>query len=183
MELLKLCNGIVDFAVLGDAPFNPTFLPVLGEMPLRRLSAPLYKLFGGDSSIDATHCIFSSLTHLDAFDNVVRICDHLPALPALTHLGLDQEVLWNVLQTLLAICARLEVLIVSFPFHDEQIAWEWVRAAPINDVRFVMGLYNDYADEWEAGAKGHAHFWSPADNFVARKRRGEIDAQCYWLHI
>ncbi|KAJ7446334.1 hypothetical protein FB451DRAFT_1291893 [Mycena latifolia] len=181
-DILQLCTGLVDFSAIGDITLDPTILPILAELPLQRFSGPLNTLFGGVNLIDSTHPFFASITHLDAFDDLSQICTEIPLLPALTHFGLDQEVSWDMVETILADCPRLEVLIVSFPGFKDEYACRWSENTPIKDVRFVVGLYTDYAAEWEAGANGLGNFWSLADDFVARKRRGEIDAGCYWLY-
>ncbi|KAJ7446335.1 hypothetical protein FB451DRAFT_1567870 [Mycena latifolia] len=183
-NILKLCTGVVDFSVIGDISLDPTFLPILAAIPLRRLCAELYPLFTGYDSIDFTHPMFASLTHLDALDCPHRICPQVPLLPALTHLGLDRKASWDTIETVLAKCSRLELLIVSFPEERESSpeeressAREWAGNPPINDVRFVVGLYGNYVAEWEAGGEGFSDFWSLADDFVARKRRREIDGK------
>jgi len=55
------------------------------------------------------------------------------------------------------------------------------RTLNIYDVRFVIGVYYDYWAEWEAGAKGLPDAWAQGDDFVARKRNGDIEVTRYWL--
>ncbi|KAJ7446329.1 hypothetical protein FB451DRAFT_1291881 [Mycena latifolia] len=174
--ILKLCTRIVDLAAMRET-VDPTLLPILTKMPLRRLSVALYELFGGIGSIDFTHPMFTSITHLDAFDDPRHIYARIPSLPSLTHLSLDTRVSSDVLKTLLENCPRLEILIVAFGAvaHDDVL--EYARTTPISDVRFVVGLWPDYD-----APDGLPNFWALADDFVARKRRGEIDAGCYWLY-
>ncbi|KAJ7443156.1 hypothetical protein FB451DRAFT_1437844 [Mycena latifolia] len=118
VEVLKVCTGLEGFASEGDF-LDPTLLPILEKLPLRRLSTDLYRLFDGYESIDLTHPLFTSLTNLEILDPIydddTRIIAYLPALPALTHLRLSDNVPWKHVETLLADCPRLEVLISSFP--------------------------------------------------------------------
>ncbi|KAJ7160254.1 hypothetical protein C8R46DRAFT_1353989 [Mycena filopes] len=53
----------------------------------------------------------------------------------------------------------------------------------VYDVRFVIGRYIDYYGEWTARARGFAvdDHWSRAADFVAHKRKGEIEETHYWM--
>ncbi|KAJ7447466.1 hypothetical protein FB451DRAFT_1411881 [Mycena latifolia] len=186
-EVLKLCTDLIGFAPIAYFA-NPTMLPILAEMHVQRLSVCLRDLFGGysfdgDKDIDFTHPVFTSITHLDVFDSVgERICAHLPSLPALTHLCLSEVVPWDMVRRLLVECPGLEVLLDLFPAIRQDVGRAWAQSIPFHDIRFVVGVYTDYVDEWEQCAQGLPKFWLLADDFVAQKRRGEMNAQCYWLH-
>ncbi|KAJ7458773.1 hypothetical protein B0H11DRAFT_2199360 [Mycena galericulata] len=66
-DVLKLCTGVIDFAV--DSYFmRPSLLPILADMHIERLSASLEELFGDVPSIDLHHQLFTFVTHLDIFD-------------------------------------------------------------------------------------------------------------------
>lgn len=181
-QLLTLCKGVVDLSYgnLADA----SLLPILAEMHLQRLSVCLEELFSGPP--DLTHPLFRSITHLDICDNVdinaalIPAYDQIPALPALTHLALDFRVPTNIALGLLEQCPRLELLIMLWPqFYDD--LYEEAQEPRVYDVRFVIGLLEDYWKDWEAGAKGLSDSWAQGDDFVARKRNGQIDATRYWL--
>ncbi|KAJ7435864.1 hypothetical protein FB451DRAFT_1571296 [Mycena latifolia] len=174
-EVLKLCTSLMDFA--SNISLDPTLLPVLGELRLRTLSTACSDLFGGPHLVDFKHPAFAGLTHLDLFDDIrqhLHMRAQIPLLPC-THLSLNDEVPWDVVQMFLAQCPRLEVLIVGFHRAREYSARDWARDAPVNDARFVLIIFSDYAAEWAAGAKGLPSSWSFADDFVARKRQGKID--------
>ncbi|KAJ7085886.1 hypothetical protein C8R44DRAFT_821313 [Mycena epipterygia] len=185
-QVLNLCTGIVNLAAIGRFS-NPTLLPFLAHIQVQRLAVCLDDLFGGYRSIDMAHSLFASITHLDIFDTVnceetcMQICAHLPRLPALTHLCLNNEVPWDTIAGLLADCARLELLVELWPYTRARLAYPWAQNAPVRDVRFVVGLYRDYWADWENGAWGRTDFWVLAERFVARKRSGEIEAGYYWL--
>ncbi|KAK7013023.1 hypothetical protein R3P38DRAFT_3207640 [Favolaschia claudopus] len=53
----------------------------------------------------------------------------------------------------------------------------------ILDVRIVIGVYDDYFNEWEADARGSLSFWAEADSFVLKKRKGEIEGQLAFLSV
>jgi hypothetical protein len=201
--VLKLCTGLVNFAVLSHLA-NPSILPILANMRVQRLSASLGDLFGHDfASANLAHQLFAYVTHLDVFDHVdnkTQFALTVRTLPSLTHLCVNNHVTWQIIQALLDNCERLEILANLWMFGQAERARQRAENAPFEDVRFVVGFYRNYWDEWEAGARGAPDFWSVADDFVARKRRGEIEgaifccislstphaneqiqANCYWL--
>ncbi|KAF7346129.1 Zn(2)-C6 fungal-type domain-containing protein [Mycena sanguinolenta] len=177
-DILRLCTGVRNFAAIGKFS-NPGLLPLLANMQVQRISVCLEVLFGGYDSIDLGHSAFLSITHIDIFDAIVpgetKICAYLPALPALTHLCLNNNVPWDVLQNFLTVCSRLELLVVLW--HETIRAYgpeDWLQDSPIRDMRFVATVFGDYWQEWEQGARDLPHFWTMADDFVAQKRCGAI---------
>ncbi|KAF7340281.1 hypothetical protein MVEN_01947100 [Mycena venus] len=113
--VLGLCKGVINFSAIGKFS-NPSLLPILSVMRIQRMAACLEVLFGDPQSIDLYHRAFSSITHLDIFDEIgpgeTNICPHLPILPALTHLCLSKDVPRDIMQGLLTNCPRLEILVV-----------------------------------------------------------------------
>ncbi|KAJ7465970.1 hypothetical protein FB451DRAFT_1138083 [Mycena latifolia] len=183
--VLKMCTGVVNLAIFGRLS-NPSILPILANMRVQRLCVSLIDLFGENMVVDLTHPLFEFITHLDVLDvadddDVILMCSRIPVLPALTHLCLNGQVLWHAVDALLAECPRLGLL-ANFWHRDLALfAYQYAQDTPVHDPRFVVGLYEDYNSDWEAGAKGLPDFWSRADDFVARKRNGAIEAGCYWL--
>ncbi|KAJ6583475.1 hypothetical protein DFH09DRAFT_978497 [Mycena vulgaris] len=184
LTVLRRCTGVINFAAIA-AYSNPSILPILAGMYVQRFAVCLENLFGAYAAIDLTHGCFAFITHLDIFDTITegetRICKDVPKLPALTHLCLNNDVPWDVVETLLTQCPRLELFVDLWPYTATMRAFGWAQQTPVSDVRFVVGVYHDYWADWETGARGGANFWSSADDFVARKRRGEIEAGFYWL--
>jgi hypothetical protein len=79
--------------------------------------------------------------------------DQIPALTALTHLALDFRVYTDIALGLFEQCPRLELLIMLWPqFYDD--LYEQAQEPHGYDVRFIIGLLEDYWKDWEAGAKG-----------------------------
>ncbi|KAJ6533420.1 hypothetical protein DFH09DRAFT_1181380 [Mycena vulgaris] len=184
-QVLEACPGVVDLAMVSTMP-SPAILPCLAKMRLRRLSVSFELLFGGPGAIDPTHALFASLTHLHLSrlggqQHTEQVCVHLPPLPALTHLCLHNDVDWDSLQMLLADCPRLEILANLWLPARADIARALTQNLPVHDVRLVMAECNNRWADWEAGARGFPDFWSLAEDFVARKRSGAIEANCYWL--
>ncbi|KAJ7488322.1 hypothetical protein FB451DRAFT_735379 [Mycena latifolia] len=182
-RLLTLCKGVVDLS-WGNLP-DPSFLPILAEMNLQRLSLGLKDLF--DDSPDLTHPLFRSITHFDICDSagaekttLTQAFDQISALSALTHLALAFDVPRDIALPLLEQCPQLRLLLILWPvwFHE---LYEQAQIPRAYDVRFVIGLLDDCWKDWEAGAKGFSDSWAQGDDFVARKRNGEIPATRYWL--
>jgi hypothetical protein len=197
-EVLKLCSGVVNLCIVGHLA-HPRILPILAEMHLQQLGGSLSELFDYRSAVDLTHRMFAHITHLDIFDHMVdtQSSAQIPILPALTHLCLNNNVPWDVIQTVLAECKKLDILANIWDSDFSDRARERAQDVRVDDVRFVVGLYTDYLADWEAGARGRPNVWTKADDFVARKRRGEIEgdssvtrrsssnvpvlADCYWF--
>ncbi|KAJ7458770.1 hypothetical protein B0H11DRAFT_2242817 [Mycena galericulata] len=160
--MAALCTGVIDFAV--TCTLSGCLL--------------VFKLFGGDLYIDLHHQLFAFVTHLGIFDifgdREAHIFPHLPVLPALPHLCLN-EAPWSVVEKMLTDCAKIELLVLLWPYRSASQGFEWMDKFPFCDVRPVGALYNDYWEDWENGARGLGNFWSAADTFVARKRLGGID--------
>ncbi|KAJ7739340.1 hypothetical protein B0H16DRAFT_1568637 [Mycena metata] len=179
MQVLAVCTGTVNLAVLGDFT-SPTLLPVLDQMRVQRLSILLRRLFGG-GPVDLAHQGFRHITHLDLYDIIdERICEQLGNLPNLTHLSLDCEVRRDIILGAIPYCRRLQLLLVLWSSFSSD--YERARIPGVYDIRFVVGTYEDYWDEWENDARGHRSLWLPAEDFIARKRRREIDVTRYWIH-
>ncbi|KAJ7933442.1 hypothetical protein B0H13DRAFT_2262881 [Mycena leptocephala] len=180
-RVLRLCKGVINLAC--DQSFtDPELLPILAEMRVQRLSLSLTLLVGEPC---LKHPLFASITLLDLFDiggeTVAKICAQIPTLPALTHLSVDFETPRTVLMRLLEESSRLGLLLILWPsFHAN--LYRAAQIPHVYDVRFVIGQYHNYWASWEACAKGLPNLWSLGDDFVARKRRGEIEATCYWLN-
>ncbi|KAJ7923997.1 hypothetical protein B0H13DRAFT_1978971 [Mycena leptocephala] len=178
-QLLSLCKNVINFS--SDYFFTyPSLLPILAQMHIEKLSLTLHELFGA-KPIDLTHTLFQSLTHIDMFglQGVAEALVDLPTLRALTHLCLHCEIPRDTVTAVLADCPRLQLLLVQWAAGDDLYEAECVPH--VYDIRFVIGMYDDYWTDWEAGARGGIDMWAVGDDFVRSKRRGEIEATCYWL--
>ncbi|KAJ7159226.1 hypothetical protein C8R43DRAFT_920776 [Mycena crocata] len=180
-EILKVCTGVVNLVLLGLFS-EPTMLPILANMHIQRLGSWLRDLFEDVMSIDVHHPLFNSVTHLDIFDVQIDFSlEVLSGLPSLTHLSFSGTFPWGEVRALLEKSAGLQLLLNVWAYVLSRDAQAYARSMAIDDVRFVMGLCWEYWSVWAAGTRGLGDFWSQGDDFVARKRRGEIDGSCYWL--
>ncbi|KAJ6476380.1 hypothetical protein C8R45DRAFT_1217054 [Mycena sanguinolenta] len=172
--LLQLCApqllSLVSFAFL-----DPTLLPILLRMMrLRRWAGSLSELF--DSATDYSFSFLRTVTHLDLLDEITdSICAGLATLPCLSHLCLNVTAVKHI-PRILAECVHLQVLVLMTSAPGEMEGHP-----PTTDVRFVLSVVGSYWEDWEVGARGGTDFWAAAHEFVARKRRGEIEASRYVL--
>ncbi|KAF7363041.1 hypothetical protein MVEN_00655900 [Mycena venus] len=133
----------------------------------------------------------------------------LPALPALTRLCVTFNIARAIIPHVLSACPRLQA-IVAFWWRDplpryqrekvlkspELAAKDALYNAALNkvnmeafkrrmcsmpDVRVVLVGVPDFFDSWERGARSGNDMWTHVEDFIARKRRGEIDPTTYIL--
>ncbi|KAJ7152074.1 hypothetical protein C8R46DRAFT_484114 [Mycena filopes] len=182
-RILGLCTGAVDLA-LGGAAISPVDPEVLGRMRLQYLHIK----FGDLRPFDLTLTLFTTVTHLSiaGLSQADFIQNHtlFAELPALTHLVLFGDLPRTPILEVLAQSSRLELILLLWP-PPPASDYEYSLACfpSVYDARFVIGRYGDYFADWVARAKGLPvdDHWSRAADFVARKRRGEIEATRYWM--
>ncbi|KAJ7768252.1 hypothetical protein B0H16DRAFT_1882164 [Mycena metata] len=179
LTLLRLCPRLESFAYLPQ--HGKLAMGVLIEV--QRWSGCLVVLFP-NGAIDLTLPLFQRVTHMDVFDGLDSSTPNrgLTTMPALTHLSFSRSVPVDIIRRLLDECAHLRILINMLPnSYDRSRAEKIVarhQSAGMTDVRFVLVICRNYWSDWEVGARGGVDFWAAAEAFVARKRRGEIEATC-----
>jgi hypothetical protein len=140
-QVLDVCTGLVGL-VLNQS--YPTFLPILANMRLQRLSTSIHPLFRGAPHIDLKHPLFASLTHLDLLDShqehLTQILPQIPTLHKLTHLALNYGVSRDLVESLLVDCPRLELLL---SLYISEGRYELAQIPHVYDVRFVIGMRPD----------------------------------------
>ncbi|KAJ7699025.1 hypothetical protein B0H17DRAFT_1196611 [Mycena rosella] len=184
-SLLESCPSIINLAFIGGSA-HISILPLLGNMHVQRLTVRLGDLFSDDrdpDAIDLGHPMFGSMTHLDLLDDLRGWMQRFSTLPALTHLAFTGPHLENlpIMQGILEASPRIQVLLLSFFFGEEDDARLVAARIKFVDARVVVGLYGDYRTDWERGARSGDDQWIRAEKFVARKRRGEITEDCYFM--
>ncbi|KAJ7607223.1 hypothetical protein FB45DRAFT_141661 [Roridomyces roridus] len=178
--VLSSCNSLTNFVIMST---NPSILPLLETKRLKRITVSLAQLFDNGSILqNLPHPAFMHATHLDLIDflHKDKSFDALTLLPALTHLCLNSFVHRRQLQIVFAGCKGLRVLV---NMHTE-IEPEWGladicgRLAIEDEPRFVLMAkdhsHNNFARDWEAGRRGEKDFWILAEEFVEKKRKGQI---------
>ncbi|KAJ7241586.1 hypothetical protein C8J57DRAFT_1560773 [Mycena rebaudengoi] len=168
LRVLSSCSGIRKLML-----FEPhlTMLPALEKMKLRQLTVDLQGLFC-ITAIDSARPLFRALTHLRLLNRPPEL--NFGELPALTHLCLSHYYSLGLISSNLENCSRLRVLVTMFPSRPREL---YIKIhLPIDDPRFVvMPLSFECMEDWKLSAKGGRDFGGHAENFVARRRRGEIE--------
>jgi hypothetical protein len=120
--------------------------------------------------------MFRYVTHLDILDDsgVEKLLLDIRLLPALTHFSLDSDTPQASALRVVEECPRLELLFVHW---FDELLYKASQTPHAYDIRFLMGLCDDYWNDWELGVRGGADFWARGDDFVRRKRRGEIEGK------
>ncbi|KAJ7131396.1 hypothetical protein C8R44DRAFT_850132 [Mycena epipterygia] len=157
-DILSACSGLHSLVVID--PIAPSLLPAFGALRPRRLCIDLKRLFTTMELIDFSHPMFTSLTHLDLFDELSSDWrwpwPSLALLPSLTHLSsfrLDSDNVGRDL--LLAKYPQIAVLV--------RIAGDppGTNDRPTSDdARFVcMALPDEeYEADWIRGVEGGMDF-------------------------
>jgi hypothetical protein len=122
--------------------------------------------------MDPTHPIFSFLTHLEVIGFLTdtefqALSSKLALLPALTHVALVGITNTTVPAAMLSTNMKLKVL----------VCLEWIGSCELSfeDVRLVcLPVPEEYEHDWITGVNGGLDFWTRAELFVGKKRRGEI---------
>ncbi|KAJ7059393.1 hypothetical protein C8F01DRAFT_1254327 [Mycena amicta] len=187
---------IEDIAIL-RSDTCPQLLPLLSAMPqLRRFAGALCPLFGTAQRLtnDGGGSFLRNITHLDLFDHGSSVMSTIMTLPSLTHLSFSDPTIstpnafWTSVGEILPRCMHLVVLLLMLPTWAAELRGRgtWANAMPVGDVRLVAGTYTPGEKawkEWENHALvGAEDFWDRAEDFVRRKRSGEVDALCVWMN-
>ncbi|KAJ7288725.1 hypothetical protein C8J57DRAFT_1281080 [Mycena rebaudengoi] len=194
-ELLNRCTALVGFACAAPHT-NPRLLTILGHLHVQQLTLGLGDRLRRDLPVDLWQPMFTYVTHLDLFDSFISESDaisrQLPLFPALTHLNLKAFFTPELSLQILAECPKLRVFLSTWMAISSggyarlpELARTSGLADPrsVADPRFVVVivLHLHYWTHLEAGARGGRDLWSLAEDFLARKARGEIEASCYWI--
>ncbi|KAJ7607239.1 hypothetical protein FB45DRAFT_1135793 [Roridomyces roridus] len=157
-SLALLCfNTDFDLESLAD----PSKLPKLQRLATHKLPRPIYQ----------------SLTHLDlfgaSFDFIGSVWPQIARCPALTHLAIYSDCEIAAAEHVLSNCERIKVLIYMSEERAKTHVYEEIL---LGHDGFITMTFDDeeYQRDWEIGARGGVDFWTRADQFIAKKKRGEI---------
>ncbi|KAF8185830.1 hypothetical protein K438DRAFT_1836395 [Mycena galopus ATCC 62051] len=171
-------SAVQNFAFI---PRNPSILPVLSAMPLRRLQIELKPLFPL-AGVDFTLPLFSHIAHLELRDRQFSDWEEwkgLALIPNLTHLAILREQPIPVLQGALAVCPALRILVCFYPL-DKADPREGLESLA-QDTRFVLVPAPSFITDWEIGARGGDDFWVRAERFTVLRNSDEIDRGIFVL--
>jgi len=111
----------------------------------------------------------------------------LRAMPVLTHLCVSLCVRpWVDRRTFYGILDKCKALRLLLSLHsDDPRPRDVAETAPkpgIADPRFAIVVMNlaQYCEDWKIGAAGGRDFWIRAEEFVAKKQKGETQNLAFW---
>ncbi|KAJ7129887.1 hypothetical protein C8R43DRAFT_673963 [Mycena crocata] len=166
-------------------------LPAIEGLPLKHLYCHLTNLFGSQLDIKFTHPIFSQITHLELFDRFFYSDAILPGvwanqalIPNLTHLAFSEHILFPVCPTWLKSCTSLRVLVALVNielFSNADMHVAALGSDLVEDPRFVVMECRLYMRDWELGAYTGVDYWSRAEDFVEKRKSGEIPRREFHL--
>ncbi|KAJ7171444.1 hypothetical protein C8R46DRAFT_1088404 [Mycena filopes] len=172
LRLLDTCKGITSLTISFGATLDPRILP---ESHIRRLATQLPRV-----TPELRRSLFAAITHLAVLDVdpgiIISFCAEIPHLPTLTHCSfffINKAATKEVFPQVLADSPRLHVLLLlTFGYLVDELP-------TVHDVRFVLILLEKERgtsawDIWD-------EYWSRAEEFIAKKKRNEIEETRHWL--
>ncbi|KAJ7617737.1 hypothetical protein FB45DRAFT_1063362 [Roridomyces roridus] len=161
---------------------DPENLPILNRMQSLTRLAFTSVLFP-DGPIDFSQPLFRNLTHLEVAQNwspavSAHIGGHLALLPNLTHFAFWSDHIDIPVNSQIVENTRLKciVWIIADAIARKGIPETHPSA---EDDRFVMVRVKNLRRAWFRGAAGRRDHWQLAEEFIAKKRRGEIGREQY----
>ncbi|KAJ7461151.1 hypothetical protein FB451DRAFT_1498347 [Mycena latifolia] len=161
-------------------------LPLISTLPLKRLHCSLQDFFS-PNPINFTLPLFSRLTHLEVLEFPKRVdrkmWSGLALIPNLTHLSFNSQEFLPLWTELLDTCKSLEVLIylwgdsIPLALESHQDGHNLAR-----DPRFVVMECRDFLGDWQMGVHHAVDYWSHAEDFIAMRRSGKVDALQYEIY-
>ncbi|KAJ7512237.1 hypothetical protein B0H11DRAFT_1898738 [Mycena galericulata] len=185
-RVFRTCTRVQELIILGElAQWN--LLSMLADSRPTRL---VLVIDVQHPSLNFTQPLFQKLTHLAVGDITSSIQADwkrwlaIFRLPALTHLALAQAALptASLVREILADAPQLKILAIFA--KDLPAATIFSEQLAVQDERIVI-LGHDHFSDPNSGLKRFfriaSELWIQADEFVDRKRRGEIQAVQYYL--
>ncbi|KAJ6592596.1 hypothetical protein B0H19DRAFT_1245453 [Mycena capillaripes] len=184
--ILLRCRSVENLW-LNQSDTRPDLISVVEDLPLKRLHCSLDILFGSPEKIDFTHRLFTGITHLQLFDSQMNpeLYLDLASLPHLSHLSICDSDLISIAPKLLQTCHSLRILIFVGLVSCEHTLGNHAHTSErlLKDPRFVaMDCENEVGD-WQRGSRTGIDYWSRAEDFVAKRRLGKVDAVQYRIEV
>ncbi|KAJ7266460.1 hypothetical protein B0H12DRAFT_161387 [Mycena haematopus] len=154
------------------------------NLPLKQLHCTVEGMFPS-SQVDFTHRIFSSITHLEIFDGPksidTEVWSALTRIPHLTHLAFNDPRFLPLCLALLPTWESLRALLLVLD-TEMDIALDNYDATDLaQDRRFVVSVCVNYLRDWIKGIQTGCDYWSRAEDFIAKRKSGEIDPLIYCI--
>ncbi|KAJ7710615.1 hypothetical protein B0H17DRAFT_1027434 [Mycena rosella] len=179
--IVSACPAVENLWVLVNGIHN--LLPLIQNLPLKRLHVHSTQLFASLSKNDFTHRVFAHITHLEIFDSYIitgidlEVWSGISLIPNLSHLSFNDEEFLTLCTMLLRTCNSLRVLVLLDVDPPDVLE----QPELVKDHRFVCMGCSQHVKDWQMGAHMGVDYWSRAEEFVAKRRSGEIDLLRYMI--
>ncbi|KAJ6463156.1 hypothetical protein C8R47DRAFT_1157786 [Mycena vitilis] len=185
-DVLAACSNVED---LWWSPRSEASVSLI-NMPLKRFHGKLNNLF--DFHIDFGHSLLARLTHLEIFDvpnvqpedGTMEAWAAMTRLPHLTHLAFNDTAYLPMCLVLLPTWDSLQVLVVllyRWTYRGAVLLEECGVTDLAQDVRLVTMSSDKSLEDWIMGAYAGVDYWSRAEEFIAKRRSGEINSLRYFV--
>nr|GAT50509.1 predicted protein [Mycena chlorophos] len=174
LQKLPWLTGVTHISLYCQS--HPDMLPVLAQLPIRRLGCHLRRTLGPqllqEPRSAAAHPLFRALTHLCVHEvcSVIQpqVAELLPLLPVLTHLALflpqRESIVPRSWELLLERCLRLEVLVALGILEEGPACGAEDMGGIIKDPRLVR-CFPSVA--WNEGTSDEPNYWTVAEDFIS----------------
>ncbi|KAJ7669914.1 hypothetical protein DFH06DRAFT_1179472 [Mycena polygramma] len=183
--VLSRCRGIENLFIGRSRSRSASgLLSLVDGLPLRRLHCKLAQLFDSMGQVDFTHRLFAQITHLEILDGYgigrSEIWHNIARIPHLTHLSFYDPNFVDIWLTLLRTCPCLCILIGVGSLSGFQSALK-AQNELVEDRRVVLVDCGLPVTDWKIGAYTGNDRWARAEELVAKRRSGQVDAYQYTL--
>lgn len=168
--ILSICSGVEDLWINYD--LCEIVISVIEALQLKHLHAHALPFL---HTLTPIHVFFSRITHLELMDTREdwETWSELYLLPQLTHLSFNDAAFAPLCGELLDTCKSLAVLVFLGSRPDRS-----PLAGLSHDFRLVAMRCSYYHLDWQMGAYAGMDYWSRAENFIAKRRSGEVNGAC-----
>ncbi|KAJ6550966.1 hypothetical protein DFH09DRAFT_1168002 [Mycena vulgaris] len=179
-SILSACSKVENLWIVSDADRTGNLYHLIRNLPLKRLHCSIADLFSSTQP-DFTLPLFSKITHLELIDYPavvdLKMWSGIAFIPNLTHLSFNSRNFIPLSLGLLDTCKALRVLVFLTPTlrSGETVANHQDGEKLVRDTRFVVMRCREYAKDWQTGAHIGLDHWTRAEDFIAKRRSGEID--------
>ncbi|KAJ6593240.1 hypothetical protein B0H19DRAFT_1089503 [Mycena capillaripes] len=196
--VLSRCSGIENLWINGEQMTVSRLLSSIADLPnLKRFHCNLTLLFSSapGGHIDFMHRLFERITHLELLDyyrpaelerDSERWCT-IARLPALTHLAFYTPSFVVIALPLLRTCPNLVVLVLKFGWGSPETLFDARPDAQelVKDLRFVVMECSQEktTKDWQTGAYTGRDFWTRAEEWIGKRRAGEVDVLEYLVEL
>ncbi|KAJ7603865.1 hypothetical protein DFH06DRAFT_1255871 [Mycena polygramma] len=174
--VLSVCTAVENLGIAFNSDEYEAYAMLEAVAPtlsLRRLY-----LYSDSLTLTCATPLLSHITHLEVLSLAFGISAELSLLPQLTHLAFCDYALSDCL-TVLETCRSLRVIVALTPLLADDLN----TAAITHNVGLVCMARASYLKDWQMGVHVGVDFWSRAEDFITRRRSGEIDAQEYRILV